>query len=338
MLWVDVKYLNLVSVHLRLFKKKNESLWNFRCPFCLDSKKKSSKARGYMYRKGNDLYFKCHNCNTGRTMSTFLQFVDPELQKKYVMERFVSGDQHPNHNYKKPILVSSEKAKTIFEKKKEIYKIGIPSIKELPDKHYAKQYVISRMIPQEHWNKLFFANDFRDFVSRWNPSKFDSLKPRDPRIVIPFFDESGEMIAFQGRALEDSTVRYITIKLKEENRKIFGLERLNINNTIYVVEGPIDSLFLNNSIAAAGAELSKLISTYKNAVFVFDNEPNNKEIVSNMEKVLNLGSKLVIWDKNIKQKDINDMVLDGIDIKNVIEENVYSGLEGIAKLSFWKRV
>lgn len=337
MLWVDIKYLNEVSVHLPLFKKKSDSLWNFRCPYCLDSKKKKSKTRGYMYRKGNDLYFKCHNCNKGTTMSNFLQFIDPELHKKYVMDRFVSGDQHPNHNYKKPILVSN-KAKDFFEKKKDIYNIGIPSIKDISEKHFAKQYVMNRRIPQEHWNKLFFCNDFRDFVSKWNPEKFSSLKPRDPRIVIPFFDREGNMIAFQGRALEDSQLRYITIKVKEESEKIFGLERININNTVYVVEGPIDSLFLNNSIAAAGSELSKLITEYKNAVFIFDNEPNNKEIVQNMKKVLDSGSKIVIWDDSIKCKDINDMFLTDIDIHEQITKNTYSGLEGIAKLSFWKRV
>lgn len=337
MLYVDIKYLNLASVNLPMFKKKSDSLWNFRCPYCLDSKKKKSKARGYMYRKGNDLFFKCHNCNKGTTMSNFLQFLDQELHKKYVMERFVSGDQHPNHNYKKPILVSS-KTKDIFEKKKEIYKIGLPSIKELPEKHFAKQYVINREIPQEHWNKIFFSMDFRDFVSRWREDKFSQLKPQDPRLVIPFFDETGNMIAFQGRALEDSSVRYITIKVKEESQKIFGLERLNTNNTVYVVEGPIDSLFLTNSIAAAGSELSKLISEYKNAVFIFDNEPNNKEIVQNMKKVLDSGCKIVIWDSSIKYKDINDMVLNKIDVYNVIQNSTYSGLEGIAKLSFWKRV
>lgn len=337
MLWVDIKYLNLISVNLSLFKKKSDSLWNFRCPYCLDSKKKKSKARGYMYRKGNDLFFKCHNCNKGTTMSNFLQNLDSDLHKKYVMERFISGDQHPNHNYKKPILLSS-KAKETFEKKKEIYNIGLPSIKELPDKHFAKTYVSSREIPQEHWNKIFFANDFRDFVSKWNPDKFGTLKPRDPRLVIPFFDKSGNMIAFQGRALEDSSVRYITIKIKEESQKIFGLERLNTNNVVYVVEGPIDSLFLKNCIAAADAELSKLIKEYKNAVFIFDNEPNNKEIVDNMKKVLDEGSKIVIWDPSIKHKDINDMILDNIDVHSLIEKNTYSGLEGIAKYSFWKRV
>ena len=336
-LWIDVKYLNIISAQLPLFKKKSDNLWNFRCPYCLDSKKKKSKARGYMYRKGNDLFFKCHNCNKGTTMSNLLQNLDADLHKKYVMERFVTGDRHPNHNYVKPILLSN-KAKEIFDKKKEIYSIGIPSIKELPNKHFAKEYVISRKIPDEHWNKIFFTNDFRDFVSNWNPDKFSTLKPRDPRLVIPFFDKEGNMIAFQGRALEDSSVRYITIKVKEENQKIFGLERLNTNNTVYVVEGPIDSLFLKNAIAAAGAELSKLIKEYNNAVFIFDNEPNNKEIVDNMKKVLDAGSKIVIWDSSIRQKDINDMVLSNIDIDSVIKNNTYWGLEGFAKFSFWKRI
>lgn len=336
MLWVDEKYLNLVSSNLDFFKKKSDSLYNFRCPFCNDSKKKKSKARGYMYRKGNDLFFKCHNCNKGTTMSNFLQSIDVNLHKQYVMERFLSGDTKPNHNYKKPILISN-KTQEIFKKKKQIYDIGLQSIKEIPNKHFAKDYVISRRIPQEHWDKIFYTNDFRDFVNKYAPDKFSSLKPRDPRLVIPFINKEGELIAFQGRALEDCTVRYITIKVKDSD-KIFGLERLNTNTTVYVVEGPIDSFFLKNAIATAGSELSKLTKEYKDAIFIFDNEPYNEDIVKNMKIVLDSGSKIVIWDKDLKHKDINDMVIANIDVVTQIEKNTYSGLEGFAKFSFWRKV
>ena len=111
---VDSKYLSLISSKLLQFKKKTELLWNFKCPYCGDSQKRESKSRGYVYRKHNDLFFKCHNCVKGTTFSNFLQFLDPILHKEYVFERFRSGDTHPNHNYKKPILVSSE-AKNRFQ-------------------------------------------------------------------------------------------------------------------------------------------------------------------------------------------------------------------------------
>lgn len=334
---VDSKYLSLISPKLEIFKKKTDVLWNFKCPYCGDSKKRETKARGYVYRKHNDLFFKCHNCMKGTTFSNFLKFLDPIIHKQYVFERFSSGDTHPNHNYKKPILVSSN-TKNKFEKKNITYNIGLESIRDLEDKHYAKDYIKSRAIPVEHWNKLFFTNDFKQYVESINKEKSKNLKPKDPRIVIPFFDKTGKLIAVQGRSLEDSIARYITIKLHEDNDKIYGLERINTNTTLWIFEGPIDSLFVKNALATAGAELSKLIKDYPKAIFVFDNEPSNKQIIQNMNFVIDSGCKIVIWKKENKCKDVNDMVLAGLDIDTELTESSYSGLEALFKFNIWKKV
>jgi hypothetical protein len=334
---VDSKYLSLVSPKLEHFKKKTDVLWNFKCPYCGDSKKRESKSRGYVYRKHNDLFFKCHNCMKGTTFSNFLQFLDPILHKEYVFERFKSGDNHPNHNYKKPILVSST-AKNRFQKKVIDYNIGLESILDLPDGHYAKEYIRSRLIPFEHWNKLFFTSDFKKYIKSINEDKSGNLKSKDPRIVIPFYDQKGVLIAVQGRALEDSNARYITIKTKEENPKIYGLERLNKNTPIWVFEGPIDSLFVKNGLATAGSELSKLIKDFPEAIFVFDNEPSNKQIIQNMENVIDSGCKIVIWKKSNTHKDVNDMVISGIDIDKELSDSVYSGLEAKFRYNVWRKV
>ena len=50
-------------------------------------------------------------------------------------------------------------------------------------------------------------------------------------------------------------MRYITIMLDEDSPKVFGLDRVNETEPIYIVEGPFDSLFLDNSIAMAGVTL-----------------------------------------------------------------------------------
>lgn len=305
----------------------------------MDSKKKTSKSRGYVYRKHNDLFFKCHNCSKGTTFSNFIQHLDPILHKEYVLERFKSGDTHPNHNYKKPVLLSSKTEDILKSKKKVVYDLdGLESIESLPNGHYAKTYIQNRKIPKEHWNKLFYTNDFKKYVESINLEKSANLKSKDPRIVIPFFDESGSLIAIQGRALEDLVARYITIKTHESNKKIYGLERLNKNNKIWIFEGPIDSLFIPNSLATAGSELSSLIKEFPNAIFVFDNEPSNKEIVNNMSRVVDSGCKIVIWKKENILKDVNDMVLSGLDIYKELEESVYSGLEAKFRLNVWRKI
>ena len=98
-IYIDVKYLNLLSNRLLLYKQKREYLWNFRCPICGDSQKKSTKARGYIHRKENDLFYKCHNCGVGKTFSNFLKELDMRLHSEYIMERYKTGENKFS-NYK----------------------------------------------------------------------------------------------------------------------------------------------------------------------------------------------------------------------------------------------
>jgi hypothetical protein len=175
-------------------------------------------------------------------------------------------------------------------------------------------------------------------VHNYLKEKCKNLKSKDPRIVIPFFDLKGKLIAVQGRALEDNNARYITIKTKDDNDKIYGLERLNINIPIWIFEGPLDSLFVKNGLATAGSDLSKLIKEFPQAIFIFDNEPSNDQIVRNMKDIIDSNSKIVIWKKNNTHKDVNDMVLAGINIDTELSESVFSGLEAKFRFGNWRRV
>ena len=160
--------------------------------------------------------------------------------------------------------------------------------------------------------------------------------------MLPFIDKKNNVFGFQGRAFKKESIRYITIMLDEDMPKIFGLQDVNFDRTYYVVEGPIDSLFLNNCVAMAGADGNASgLESVENAIFVFDNEPRNKEIVARMEKALDKGYKVCIWPSNILDKDINDMILSGIkgvDIQMIIDQNSYSGLRGKLQLSEWRKV
>ena len=91
MIYVDTKYISLVSGRLEKFSKKNENLFNFRCPYCGDSQKNRNRARGYFYRHKGSFIYKCHNCGVGRTLSNFLKDQDPDLYGEYVMEAYREG-------------------------------------------------------------------------------------------------------------------------------------------------------------------------------------------------------------------------------------------------------
>ena len=336
--YIDTKYINLVSSKLPLFKRKQQGLYNFRCPFCGDSQKSKTKARGYLYQKKTDLFYRCHNCGQSNTFSNFLKKLDIELHKQYVLERYKEGVTGKGQNTPDPVF---KHEKPVFHTK-----IDLPRISDLDDQHFAKKYLVNRAIPPQYLSYLYYTEDFKSFVMKVTKREYD-LNEREQRIIIPFFDKDKQLITFQGRAFTNTLLRYITIKIDEDSPKIFGLDRLDLEKQFYVVEGPFDSMFLPNCIAMAGSDVNlrsqiEISSALDNhtGTMVFDNEPRNKEIISRMEKVIDNGWNICIWPESVTCKDLNDMILSGIRESKLIEiinTNTYNGLLAKTHLATWRK-
>ena len=330
MSYIDSKYLNILSPQLLKFKKKGDYLWNFRCPYCGDSQKSRSKARGFVYRKKNDLFYKCHNCGIGATLGNLIKHLDSKIHKDYIMERYKSGvktnNPEPEFKFDVPVF-----------RKKGILK-DLKSIDSLPEGHPARRIIKDRLIPSKSLADLYLCESFYKFTNTLIPNKFPSLDGDHPRLLIPFRDEEGEVFAYQGRAFGNEQPKYLTIKLNESKHKMFGLYRIDKEKKIYVVEGPIDSLFLDNCIAVAGSDLNKIEG---DLTIIFDNEPRNREIVKQIEKVINSGRNIVLWPESMKYKDINDMILGGYsksEIQQIIMDNTFSGVEAKLRFTEWKKI
>ena len=314
--YIDIKYLNLLSTRLPKFKRKSEYLFNFRCPHCGDSQKSQTKARGFVYQKKNDMFFKCHNCGVGQTLGNLIKFVDPSMHKEYIFERFKEGKvvakkEEPEFDFTPSrLLKSKEKPFAEFTR----YDRALRQLRrfdELVQTHPAKQFVFDRQIPKEHFDKFFLATKFYEFCNEIQPGKFPDLKHDHPRVVIPFYDRSGKFFAFQGRAFGKEQPKYITIKFDETKQKIYGLDRIDLNKPVMITEGPIDSLFLDNAIAMAGADADGGITIqHQQCTMIFDNEPRNEHIVSRMIKAVDKNFNVCIWPESVREgKDINDLIL-----------------------------
>jgi len=331
MSYIDHKFVSLLSPRLDKFTRKNSNLWNFRCPICGDSQKNKSKARGFIYQVKQDLFYKCHNCSFGTTFANLLKRIDANLYKEYLLEKYKEGETASG--FRPTTCVPTPK--NILPKKT----ISLKSFAELNDDHPAKILFKKRKIPKEHWRELYFAPQFFKFSQRMTQTVSKIINDH-PRMIIPFYDENDELFAFQGRAFGSEQPKYLTTILNKKIKKIFGLNRANFNKPLYVVEGPIDSLFIQNGIAVAQGDLR--IPKYKsNSILIPDNEPRNKEICKNIEKYLKQDYKVVLWPKEIESKDINQMVLSGMstdEIQQIINTNTYSGLEGLAVFSSWKKI
>lgn len=327
---IDEHYARLISSRLDKFKHVKSGTYNFRCPYCGDSEKHRNKARGYLFTKNSGLVYKCHNCGVGRSFGNFLKDQAMDLYDEYVMERYKAGLTGKGRNVADPTF-KIEKPK--FKKKGELQ-----SIERLNNEHPAVGYLRGRQIPKEHFANLYYTDKFCTWVNTQKPT-FKDVKKDHPRIIIPFIDTNGEWFGFQGRSLNpDDKLRYITIMLDESRIKVFGLNRVDFDKTVYITEGPIDSLYIDNAIAMAGADVDWSLLSNKEAVFVFDNEQRNKEIITRMEKAIEKGYEIVIWPENLQEKDLNDMYIAGHDVQSLVEFNTYSGLQAQIKLSEWKKV
>lgn len=336
-IFIDRTFLLRVSAKLPKFTQKKTDLYNFRCPICGDSSKNKTKARGYVYARKGNYFFMCHNCGASMSFYNFLDKVDSSLLKEYALERYKNGEDG-KANYEKPEF-EELKGKPVFKIQT---KINLPSIAELPENHYAKEYVLTRKIPEKFHDILFFAEDFKSFVESLQIEK-DGLKENDPRLVIPFYNQEKELVSFQGRSLGESKLRYITVKLDENNHKVFGLDRIDLNEDVYVTEGPIDSMFLDNAIATADANLKsadKVVDKSK-IVLVFDNEPRNKDICRQMEIAIDQHYRIVIWPEMVEEKDINEMILSGFtseELQDIMKYNTFQNLRAKMEFINWKKV
>ena len=320
---VDSKYIGLVSSRLQKFKKVKNNLYNFRCPICGDSQKNKNKTRGYIYQVKNNSNFKCHNCGASMSFNNFLKTLDGTLHKQYTMEKFKEGHTGKNFVVEAPKL---EFKKPVFKKSIDLPKASTNQV--------AREYLEKRKLNPD---KFYYADRFK-WWSNTQKQTFDTIGRDEPRIIIPLYDEDKNMIGFQGRALDKSPNKYITIMIQEEAPKIYGLETIDRELPIYVVEGPFDSTFISNSVALCGSDGDLGYLEGSDTILVYDNEPRNREIVKRIERCIERNQRVVIWPSNILEKDINDMVLARHDVQSVLESNTYQGLEAKIKFNNWKKI
>ena len=320
---IDSKYIGLVSVRLEKFKRVKADLYNCRCPICGDSQKNKTKTRGYLYQIKNNTNYKCHNCGVSLSFNNFLKQIDPMLHKQYSMEKFKEGFTGKNFVVEEP--------KFEFSKPKFTKKLDLPKASEVP---VAKEYLEKRKLNPE---KFYYAENFKKWVNQQKHT-FENINKDESRIIIPMYDVDDNLIGFQGRSIESSYNKYITIMLVDDAPKVYGLEKIDSQKPVYIVEGPFDSTFIKNAIAMCGSDIDIRSFGWSDYIWVFDNEPRNREIINRILKTIDRGDKVVIWPTSIKQKDINDLVIAGYDPENMLESNTYSGLEAKVKFNEWKKV
>ena len=338
--WLLHKYIGFIAPRLDKFKRKSASLYNFRCPICGDSTSNPNKARGYIFEKQGKMLFHCHKCGESLSVPNFIKKIDLNLYNEMQLEKLKDNKTPEQLDYeqfvdkmKKPVFLKSGPLK------------GLKKVSQLSPDHPIKKFVVKRQIPNPYHAKLFECPNFMSFVNGILPNKFsnDALKHDEMRLLIPFLDKNKNVFAFQGRSLKASNTKYITIVLNESSPKVYGLDTVDLTRKTYVFEGPIDSMFVPNSIATAGGEMIPVLKSFdkSNLVIVYDNEPRSKETIKKLDKAILNGYNVCIWPDNLEHKDVNDMVLAGLSpefINHIIDHHTYKDLAAKLALTKWSKV
>ena len=329
----------MVSVKLDRFQKKDDYLFNCRCPVCGDSERKKNKARGYFYRKDNDMFYRCHNCQYGTTIANFLEQVDHLLYKEYVLEKFVKKDEKPEPK-KEPNPEYAFDFTPDFDKPSRLIDSLMDRLDTLPTDHEAVRYCQSRKIPEDQYHRLYYVDDIRT-LSQLNTKYTQALNIKQPRLALPCITPDGQLSGLTLRGMRGEKLRYIQLKIKENDLQVFGLDNVDTDKEVYVVEGPIDSLFIDNAIACVGTAFGKVDKLkLTNFTMVFDNQPRNYEVCKLIENQIDAGEKVVIWPDYVYEKDVNEMIMSGLTqdkIKYIISSNTYQGLEARLEFTKWRK-
>lgn len=347
-LLVDLKYAAQLASRVKRFtvKKQSPYLANFRCDRCGDSQSNPNARKAFIYQsKIGRLRFKCHRCAENHGLGYYLKLNHPDLASAHSMEEFEILKLKQREEIKADPILTYTKPK--FETSGILKKLS--RISQLPQGHKGREYVVKRKLPTKSHSRFYFVLNFKAWFNEFRPGTYKNVPKIDPRLVIPLIDREGNLFALQGRAMTDKQPdRYITQKFDEDAPKIYGLDRIDPNKLVYVLEGPIDSEFVENSIAMAGSDVSidEIIAatgtTKDRLVFVYDNEPRNPHIHKRMMDKIANGYKVVIWPSFIKQKDINAMILETryqmADIQLIIEQNTRQGLAAELDLTLWAKV
>ena len=350
-LWLDEKFLRLLSPQLDHFVQKHPHVFNFRCPLCGDSEQNKRKARGYCFPKATTLIYKCHNCGIALPFAALLKRTSRRLFDEYMLEKL--RDEKPAEKSDEDIFGETfanvtDGASTLAPTTASPYITALsePSLRQPGASLYpVYDYVRKRLIPDEQMGRLWATIHAYTYLSTLvGEDKAAKVKDGEPYLILPLTHTSSTWwYGAQFRLL--TRKEYITYKWSEhETLKVFGLDRWIPAETTYIVEGPLDSLFLPNAIAACSSDLMGVITALEerqvvdprdSRVFVWDNEPRNKEITRLMRQAITMREQIVIWPREYP-KDINDMVRAGIDVQHAIATHTFQGLRADLEFQRWK--
>lgn len=281
--------------------------YNFRCNVCGDGKKYGNK-RGHLrlVRDHGTQYwiYKCFNepdcaaSGEGRAWSgeKWLQQYFPQIYSEYVSE-LLSGTKK---DYSAEIEELENKMKVDIREtkiKKQLREdIAIKFFIPITDNHELCKKAIKicqdRYIPEEIYSKFFVATPGEGSVY-------------SNRMIIPFYNAEGEIYYWQARSINPHHDPKYLNRLTSKSESVYNIYNIDKTKPVFITEGPIDSMFIENSISTLGLSVSEkmqeIIDTFDNAIYLFDGDKPGRRTA---KKFLEKGKKVFLWNKFLDDMDL----------------------------------
>jgi hypothetical protein len=351
--FITKKFINSISVRLNNFKWTTTEKASCSCPLCGDSKKSKRKARGSFYTYKNVDLYHCYNCGDAQSFDWFLSNFDSFLYREYKLELF-KDSINPSYSFYVPpknLEEDVDENLDVFKTQKEnpeteeikspLIFCDLKTFSELREDHPARSYASKRKL-NDFFDLIYYIPNF----PKWASDRFEQLEKwskveKHPRLLLPCYDYDNSFMGFSARAFGKEQVKYCTFRLHKDSKYfLFGMDRVDTSKKVNVVEGPIDSLMIDNAVAVMSSSLNS-INIFSDYVYIFDNQPRNKEIISLIRKAIEDNKNVLIWPENFEHKDLNDAICAGItkkDLMKIIEDNTVKGLEARLKFDKWRKL
>ena len=333
-LYTDIKYAGLIGHRLERFKVKSHQPYvaNFRCPECGDGNKRN-RTRGYMFTAEQSLRIFCHNCQYSASFSHFLRGMDEETWREYRAELW----RERNADLVPSVPVTRDPEKPVdeapgFEPR---------DLASLDRGHPTVLYATRRHVSEELWSDLYHADD-SDEVHAFVGRRSNVTNRRVPRLMIPMRDRDGGLVGVTARdTTGEDGLRYLTCRARghDDSPLIWGLDRVDEDRTVLVVEGPLDAMLLPNAVSAGGTNLSAVRRVLPDAdlVLVFDNQNRNPQVCGIMRRAIGDGERVVVWPDGLEAKDAGEMVDIGLEPDRIIPQRTFYGPRAMLEFNRWRR-
>lgn len=291
------------------YKKVSSNKVNCRCPICGDSKTNKRKKRGwFLWNKRFDTYvYSCFNCGISTNFQNICKTFSPSLYEQYkIKER--------EENFNSYVTASKEESKEAQEEIDDdviglsVLPHGSTKCSDVPE---CLEYLMNRKVPQM-------------FIKKWKYHKSFGL-------IVPFELDTDDIYGWQSRKLKE---KIFHTELPEENYKIWNWFSVDKTKPLFLCESIIDATMLYRigyqSIAILGSDIeSSALEEISEPIFVFDHDETGYKKMIKYSKVYSK-AKFLQFDKRIKQKDLNEIIVSGVSdekFKKFIDSSIKTAFE-----------